>query len=306
DALKILNYYLERRRVHYIVDADIRGFFDHVSHTWMMKFLAHRIADPKLLKLIGRFLKAGIMEKGVFKESEEGTPQGGLISPIIANVYLHYVIDLWFEKVVRRQCKGEAYMVRYADDVVAVFQYEEDAKRYYAEVIRRLAKFNLELAEEKTRIINFGRYATQYARKRGLKKPETFDFLGFTHYCSKSRKGKFRVKRKTSVKKFRASLHKIKEWIKENRHQRAGDMIDSLKIRLIGYYRYYGITDNSQALESFLFHVRQNLFKWLNRRSQRGSYNWKTFQMLLLFKPLPPPKIHVNIYDLRPDINYVL
>ncbi|MEH7549723.1 MULTISPECIES: group II intron reverse transcriptase/maturase [Bacillaceae] len=182
DALKILNHYIEKRTVYYVVDVDIKGFFDNVDHTWMMEFLKLRIADPNLLRIIGRFLKGGYMEEGKKYKTDKGTPQGGVISPILANVYLHYVLDLWFEKRVRKQCKGQAYIVRYADDFVCCFQYKCEAEQFFHSLKLRLKKFNLEIAEDKTKIIPFGRFAEQNANQQGRSKPETFDFLGFTHY----------------------------------------------------------------------------------------------------------------------------
>ena len=217
DALKRLNIIIECRKTNYIVDADIKGFFDNVDHEWMMKFISHRIADPRFQQLIRKTLKAGYMEENIIHETEGGTTQGGLISPILANLYLHYVLDLWFDKVVKPRCRGEAYMVRYADDFVCCFQHEYDANRFYNALQNRLEKFNLSIAVEKTKIINFGRFAEEKCAKQGKKKPDTFDFLGFTHYCSKSRQGKFRVKRRTSRKKYKAALLNMKEWIRNNR-----------------------------------------------------------------------------------------
>lgn len=211
DALKHLNKLIEGHRVNYIVDADIKGFFDHVDHHWIMEILRERIADTNLLRLIHRFLKAGVIEAGIRYDTPEGTPQGGVISPILANVYLHYVLDLWFQKVVRKHCRGAAHMVRYADDFVCCFEFEEEARKFYDALEKRLAKFNLELAADKSQIIAFGKNAEAEAEANGLSKPGTFDFLGFTHYCGKSRHGKFRVKRKTSRKKFKASVAKAKE-----------------------------------------------------------------------------------------------
>jgi RNA-directed DNA polymerase len=195
----------------------IKGFFDHVDHGWMMKFLIVRIKDRSLLRIIARMLRAGIMEDGNFKKSLEGTPQGGIISPILTNIYLHYVLDLWFEKVVKKVTKGSAYVVRYADDFVCCFQYANEAKGFYRSLIKRLNKFGLSIAPEKSKIIQFGLFASANARCQGRRKPETFDFLGFTHYCGQSRNGKFRVKRKTSRKKFKAALFRMKQWIKANR-----------------------------------------------------------------------------------------
>ena len=215
--LRILNVYIEHRYTNYVVDADIKGFFDNVDHEWMMKFLQHRIADPAFLRIVARFLKGGYMEEGKYYKTDVGTPQGGIISPILANVYLHYVLDLWFEKYIRKTCKGHAYMVRYADDFVCCFQSETEAKNFYHALIKRLKKFNLEIAEDKSKILPFGRFAERNCKRKGNGKPGTFDFLGFTHFCSKSKDGRFRVKRKTSAKKVRAKLKDCKEWLKANR-----------------------------------------------------------------------------------------
>ncbi len=187
DALKILNHYIEKKSVNYIVDVDIKGFFDNVDHIWMMEFLKLRIADPNLLRIIGRFLKGGYMEEGKKYKTDKGTPQGGVISPILANLYLHYVLDLWFEKEVRKQCKGQAYIVRYADDFVCCFQYKSEAQEFFQSLKLRLQKFNLEIAEDKTKIIPFGRFAEKDAKQREMENLHTFDFLGFTHYCGKSK-----------------------------------------------------------------------------------------------------------------------
>jgi RNA-directed DNA polymerase len=306
DALKILNFYLERRYTNYIVDADIKGFFDNVNHEWMMKFLQHRIKDPSLLRLIARFLKGGYMEKGKLYKTEEGTPQGGLISPILANVYLHFVLDLWFEKVVRKQCKGQAYIVRYADDFVCCFQYEDDAQNFYYALIQRLKMFQLEIARDKTKIIPFGRFASETCRRKGMGKPQTFDFLGFTHYCSKSQNGKFRVKRKTSKKKMNAKLKQCKEWLKANRNKGIEVILDRLNRSLKGYYNYYCITDNTPTVNNFQDRVRGLLFKWMNRRSQRKSFNWDKFLLFMKKFPLPKPNVKVNIYQLKEEINYIL
>lgn len=261
-----------------------------------MKFVAHRIIDPNMLRLIARFLKAGVMEAGIRYDTTEGTPQGGVISPILANIYLHYVLDLWFEKVVKQQCRGEAYLIRYCDDFICCFQYEDDAKAFYQALIERLGKFNLEIATEKTKIIAFGRFAATNCKKTGRGKPDTFDFLGFTHYCDKCKDGNFRVGRKTSRKKYKISLLKCKEWIKANRNMPTKELMIALRRKLEGYFRYYGVTGNFRMLSSFLQEVRGLLFKWLNRRSQRKSYNWEGFESLLERFPLPKPKIYVKLY----------
>ena len=297
DALKQLNRLIETRKVSYVVDADIKGFFDHVDHEWLMKFLSQRIVDPSINRIIRRVLKAGYMEAGKPYDTTEGTPQGGVVSPILANVYLHYVLDLWFEKAVKKGCRGEAYMVRYADDFICCFQYKDDAMRFYRALPSRLGKFNLELSQEKSKVIAFGRFALEEAKRQGKNKPDTFDFLGFTHYCSQSRQGKFRVKRKTSRKKFKAALMKMKEWIKKHRTMPLEELIRNVRIKLQGYYRQCGVTDNYPMLAKYRYKTIELLFKWLNRRSQRRSWDWKKFNELLKTWDLPRPKIYVNIYE---------
>jgi group II intron reverse transcriptase/maturase len=295
DALKELNNIIEKKKVNFVVDADIRGFFDHVSHEWMMKFIAHRIADPNIQRLIVRFLKAGVIEAGIKYDTPEGTPQGGVVSPILANIYLHYTLDLWFEKVIKKQSHGEAYLIRYADDFICCFQYEDDARAFYQALVERLGKFNLEIATEKTKIIAFGRYAAVNCKRAG-KRPDTFDFLGFTHYCDTHKNGNFRVGRKTSRKKFKMSLLKCKEWIKANRNMPTKELMKALRRKLEGYYRYYGVTGNFRMLELFQYEVKGLLYKWLNRRSQRKSFNWEEFKLFLMQFSLPTPKIYVKLY----------
>ncbi|MFS0639168.1 group II intron reverse transcriptase/maturase [Mesobacillus foraminis] len=302
DALKILNQYIEKRAVSYVVDVDIKGFFDNVDHKWMMEFLKLRITDPNLLRIISRFLKGGYMEEGKNYKTDTGTPQGGVISPILANVYLHYVLDLWFEKVVRKQFKGQAYIV----DFVCCFQNKSEAQQFFYSLKARLKKFNLEIAEDKTKIIPFGRFAEKNAKRDGTGKPDTFDFLGFTHYCGVSKQGNFRVKRKTSRKKIQGKLKETKEWLKNNRNKDIHTIMDRFKRSLIGYYNYYCITDNTQIVNNFKEKIEYLLFKWLNRRSQRKSFTWDKFRLFLNKYPLPSPRIKVNIYDLRKEINYIL
>lgn len=296
DALKDLDKVIVTKKVSYVVDADIKGFFDNVNHAWLMKFLEERIEDPNILRLISRFLKAGIMEDGKLIDSDLGTPQGGLISPILGNLYLHYVLDLWFEKKISKECRGEAHIIRYCDDFICCFQYKEDAMDFYVKLIKRLGEFNLEIAEDKTKIIEFGRFAVENKAKRGESKPKTFDFLGFTHYCSKSSKGYFIVKRKTSKKKFKAKLLKSKAWLKKNMHEPIGNLIKRLNTKLTGHFRYYGITGNSIMVRSFKYQVIKQLFWVLNRRSQRKSYNWDKFRRMMKIYPIVKAKIYVNMY----------
>lgn len=296
DALKEVNRIIEKGKISYVVDADIRGFFTNVDHEWLMKFIELRIGDPNIQKLIVKFLKAGIMEKDIYEDTEVGVAQGASISPVLANIYLHYALDLWFQVIVKKSCRGQAEIVRYADDFVCCFQFKEDAERFYDALIKRLAKFNLEIAEEKTKILKFGRFAADNSKRQGLGKPETFDFLGFTHYCSKSIRGKFRVKRKTSKKKFKAKVKAFKLWLRAERHLGTEEIMKTVRKKLIGHYTYYGITDNSCMMDAYRFQVVKLLFKWLNRRSQRRSFSFENFKLFLKRNPLPVPKIYVNIY----------
>jgi group II intron reverse transcriptase/maturase len=296
EALKEVTRILESKKVNYVVDADIKGFFDNVDHEWMMKFLQDRIQDPNLLRLIQRFLKAGVIEANVEYETDTGTPQGGVISPTLANVYLHYVLDLWFTVKIKRDCRGEAYLIRYADDFVCFFQYQADAEAFYGKLIDRLGKFNLEIAEEKTKIIEFGRFAADNRAKRNEGKPNTFDFLGFTHYCGKSKTGTFRVKRKTSRKKFKVKLKVFADWLYHTMHTEIGDLIKQINAKLIGHYRYYGMTDNSKGIHTFGYRIRHKLLEVLNRRSQKKSLTWEGFAKLEERFPLAKARIYVNIY----------
>ncbi len=305
DALKVLNNIVNKRRINYVVDTDIKGFFDNVDHEWLMKFLGHRIADPNMLRIIARFLKAGIIDAGIEYDTPQGTPQGGVCSPILGNIYLHYALDLWFEKIVRRNCKGMSYMVRYADDTVFCFQHEEDAKKFYTQLIPRLAKFNLEIAEDKTRIISLGK-DNDKDDASGSNNSNSFDFLGFTHYIGKDKNNKKRVQLKTSKKKYRSSLLKVKEWIKQNRTTPIKDFMKMLTIKLQGYIRYYGVTYNHNAVSNFLDEVKRLLYKWLNRRSQKKSFDWNKFNLFLRKYPIPRPKTYVTIYDLGKGSSYLL
>jgi group II intron reverse transcriptase/maturase len=299
DALGALGRTIQRQKVSWIVEADIRGFFDHVNHEWLMKFLELRIGDPRVLRLIGRMLKGGVLEDGLVHASEEGTPQGAILSPLLSNVYLHYALDLWFDRRFRSQCQGEAYLFRYADDFVACFQYREDAERFLAELKTRLEKFHLEIEPSKTRLIRFGRFARANAAQQG-QQAEEFVFLGFTHSCGQTRAGSFKVQRRTSTKKYRAKLRDLKNWIKARRHEvRTGQLLRESKLRLQGHLSYYAITDNFRMCDSFRRQFERLLLKWLNRRSQRRSYTWERFRSALAWVEWPSVKIRRHLDPFR-------
>lgn len=296
EALRDVYQHLSRGKINYIVDADVKGFFDHIDHEWMMRFLEWHIKDPNILRLIRKYLKAGVMVDGTFVDTEEGTIQGGNISPTLANVYMHNVLTLWFKLVVRKEVRGDCFLVNYADDFVAGFQYKSDAEMYYSALKERMAKFNLELEESKSRLIEFGRYAAQNRKERGMGKPETFDFLGFTFFMGKSRKGYPCPMVKTSRKKFEKSLKNFKTWLFDNKEQSAGNLIKELNVKLVGYYQYYGVTFNSYKLSAFLHRVQQFLHKVLNRRGCGRTYAWDGFADMLKVYPLAKPKIYYALY----------
>lgn len=295
DALKGLSRVIGTKKVNYVVEADIKGFFDHVDFAWLEKMIGHRVRDPKVLRLIRRFLRAGVMEDGRCQATTQGTPQGGVISPLLANIYLHYVLDIWFAKVVGPQSRGEAYLVRYADDFVACFQYREDAVRFLSGLRVRLAKFSLEVAEEKTRLLEFGRFARRDALRRGERKTAVFDFLGFTHYCGKSRKGRFKLKWRTSKVRFRRALRSFKEWLKLNRCRPLRELWADALQKLRGHYAYYGVSDNAVWLTRFRKEVLHLLYEWLNRRGQRKSFTYQRFFRYVDVHPLSPPMRLVNL-----------
>ncbi|MDL1977912.1 MAG: group II intron reverse transcriptase/maturase [Deltaproteobacteria bacterium] len=296
DALRALSDEVEGQRIHYIVDADIKGFFDNVDHEWLMKFLEHRIADKRVLRYVKRFLMAGIMEDETVRASDKGTPQGGIVSPILANIYLHYSLDLWFTRVFQKSCCGQSRIIRYADDFVVCFQREVDATRFRHELDERLSKFGLEISPEKTKVVEFGPFAESKA-KRGGSKAATFDFLGFTHYCSRTRDGgRFRMKRITSRKKFTAKIRMFRDWLKAHRTLPTRELMEKVVAKLRGHFAYYGVTDNSKGISRFAYEVRCLLFKWLNRRGKRGCMSWDKFNLFLKKFPLPQPRITANLF----------
>ena len=292
DALDTVDTIIMTQPVNYVVDMDIEKFFDTVDHDRLMECLSQRIADPSLLRIIARFLKSGVMEDGTYQETDRGTPQGGILSPVLANIYLHYALDLWFEQEVKKQVNGFAQLVRYADDFVVCFQYSSDAEAFGKALRERLAKFGLKISEEKSRIIAFGRSACQQARKEG-KKCATFDFLGFTLYCDKDRNGGFKVGRKTASKKFRQKMKVMNQWLKGTRNRvKLKAWWPLLKQKLVGHYQYYGISGNIKGLQRYHHQTVGLVFKWINRRSQKKSYNWSQFNQFLARNPLPKPKIY--------------
>jgi RNA-directed DNA polymerase len=274
DALDALAVGLHRRKVGWVLDADIRAFFDTISHERLMRFLEHRIGDRRVLRLIGKWLKAGVLEDDTWTEGTVGTPQGAVISPLLANVYLHYVYDLWVQQWRKRHARGEMIVVRYADDTIVGFQFEDDARSFLDSLRERLAAFALALHPEKTRLITFGRFAQANRRKSGHGRAETFDFLGFTHICATSRDGRFQLRRQSMRKRLRAKLAEIKEELRRRRHQRIAEQGQWLKRVVAGYFAYHAVPTNGRALSAFRYHVVQTWLRSLRRRSQRHRMPW--------------------------------
>lgn len=290
-ALDAIHVGLTRKKVNVVLDVDVRAFFDSLSHGWLVKFIEHRIADQHFVRLIQKWLKAGVLKDGEWTRQEQGSPQGAGVSPILANVYLHYVLDLWVHAWRKRQARGEVIVVRYADDAVLGFQYLADAERLQKDLAERLARFDLELHPEKTRLIEFGRYAERNRERRGQGKPETFNFLGFTHISGKTRTGRFTVRRKTMRKKMRAKLVELKEELRRRMHAPVPEVGKWLALVLRGHYQYYGVPMNGPGLSAFRYAVVRLWHKALRRRSQRGRTTWA--RMLCLARRwLPNPRIY--------------
>ncbi len=280
-ALDALAVGITRRKVNYVLDADIRDYFSSLDHSWLVKFLEHRIADKRVLRLIQRWLKAGVIEDGEWSQTFEGTPQGASISTLLANVYLHYVCDLWVHQWRRRRTRGEMIVVRFADDSVVAFEHRDDAERFWADLRERFAEFNLELAEEKTRLIEFGRFAAQNREDRGLPKPETFEFLGFTHACAKTRKtGRFALKRVTSKKRLRAKLREVKTELMQRRHDPIPEQGQWLASVVRGHSNYYAVPGNIDAVTAFHNQAARHWHRALRRRSQRTRLTWERMHRL--------------------------
>jgi len=300
EAINAVDKTIMTKPINHVIEADIKGCFDNISHDWLIKFLGVRVKDPSLLIIIRRLLKAGYLEADMKVATEQGTPQGGNLSPLLCNIFLHYVLDLWFEKKIKPQANGQAYLVRYADDFVCMVRTIGDAREIEAKLKERFTKFDLELHPEKTRVLSFGRYERENAKKQN-RRPNTFDFLGFTHYCDMSRKGKFMVNRKTSSKKFRQKCKGMNAWLKAVRNTApAKDWWPILAAKLRGHYQYYGISGNISALKQYHSTTLRLTRKWLNRRSQRGKFSWRRFMGYLEHYPLPEPRIVHNLFTLAP------
>jgi group II intron reverse transcriptase/maturase len=290
DALDALAVAIQRKKVNFVLDADIRNYFTSLDQSWLLKFLEHRIADGRVLRLIQKWLTAGVIEEGEWSETAEGTAQGASVSPLLGNVYLHYVFDLWADQWRRRHAHGDVVFVRFADDYVAGFQHREDAERFLADLRERFANFALELAPEKTRLIEFGRYAAERRKTRGLPKPETFVFQGLTHICARDRHGRFKLKRTTSKKKMQAKLHAVKTEMRRRMHLPVPEQGHWLTRVLQGHYNYYAVPDNTAALRAFRRQVIQHWRHALTRRSQKGRITWERMDRLAA-RWLPQPRI---------------
>lgn len=288
DALDALATAITRMKVNWIVDADIASFFDTVSHEWLIRFVEHRIGDLRVIRLIRKWLKAGVMEDGVMKPTEEGTPQGAVISPLLANIYLHYVFDLWAKWWREHQAQGQVIIVRYADDIVVGFEHAAEAEAFLADLRQRMEQFALTLHPEKTRLIEFGRFAARNRARRGLGKPETFTFLGFTHICSRSRRGAFQLKRKTRRDRMRAKLREIKEALRQRMHDSIAQQGQWLGQVVRGYFNYHAVPTNINSLCAFRSHVEELWRGTLKRRSQKDHTTWKRIHRLAEeFLPVP-------------------
>ena len=290
DALDALTVALERKKVNWVLDADICGFYDAIDHGWMLQFLQHRIADRRVLRQARQWLMAGVLENGERTVPETGTPQGGSVSSLLANIYLHYSLDLWVHRWRRKHARGDVLIVRYVDDFVVGFQYRQDAERFLEELRARLQRFGLELHREKTRLIEFGRFAAANRKRRGGRKPETFNFLGFTHICGKTRRGKFAVLRITRRERLTAKLKSIKVELKRRRHDKVAAQRQWISSVLRGHFQYYGVPRNTRALHVFYRQLLWHWFRALRRRSQKHKLRWQSF-CERASRSLPQPRV---------------
>ena len=297
DAIKELYTRLNKGKICCVVDADIKDFFDHMKHEWILKFLNYYIKDRNILWLVKKYLKAGIIDKGQLVKNEEGTAQENIISPVLANIYMHNVLTLWFQYIIARECKGECFIVVYADDFIAGFQYPWEAEIFYEKLKNRMAKFGLELEESKSRIVESGRYLANAKAKRGESiRFKTFDFLGFTFYSGRTTTGRPWIMPKTSSKKFRQKLKEMKIWLYNNKEKKLGKPMYMPNIKLVGHYRYYGISFNSRMISNFKQQVRELLYKVLNRRSEKKSYTREGFVEMMKYYTLAKPKIYHSLF----------
>lgn len=297
EALKEINHMIMGQKVNYILDADIEGFFDNLNHQWLMRCLSERISDPHFKRLIWKFLKAGVLEERKFLPTKQGSPQGGIISPVLANIYLHFVLDLCFDRRIKPTLKGYNRLLRYADDFLIGLQYKHEAAQVMSSLEGRLKRFGLTLSKEKTAIKEFGRFALENKQRKSGKKPETFDFLGFTHYCSTTRDGRFQLRIKTNKKRVNRAITAIGAFLKRNRTKQTKEIWDNLSLKLTGHYNYYGVSGNFEEIKRFYESTKALVFKWLNRRSWKKSFNWEEFGEYLNHNPLPKPKLTYAIYN---------
>jgi len=292
NALITMDKIITRKRVNWVFEADLKNFFGSLDHGWLLRFVEHRVGDPRILSLIRKWLKAGVMEDGAYEESVNGTPQGGAISVLLSNVYLHYVLDLWFEKAIKPRLKGECYLIRYIDDFIVCFENKRDAERFIEVLEKRLAKFALALEPSKTRLIEFGRNAGQNAKENN-KKPDTVYFLGFTHYCTTSRKGYFQVGRKTEKSRLRRSLSNLYNKMRELRHLKVHEQVVKINQMLRGHYNYYGIGGNFRSLAKIYDITRAYWRKMLSSRSWKGKVSWELLGKIIIKYPILCPYIKV-------------
>jgi RNA-directed DNA polymerase len=298
QALSTLNEIISGKKVGWVYEADLKNFFGSLDHGWLLRFVKHRVGDPRIINLIQRWLKAGVLENNELQISELGTPQGGSVSVLLSNIYLHYVLDLWFEKVVKPRLKGEAYLIRYIDDFVVCFQYRADAIRFQDVLRKRLAKFSLALEPKKTRLTEFGRFAQRHAKERN-RKTETIYFLGFTHFCTRNRKGNFMVGRKTEKTRLRRSMEKLRELMRNIRHYKLKEQADKINEVLRGHYAYYGLGGNHRSLWKIYRFTERYWHKTLSRRSWKSYIPWEKFKLIKERYPIQLPELKISFSKMK-------
>jgi len=298
NALTTMNEIIMGKRISWVFEADLKNFFGSLDHGWLLRFVEHRVGDPRLLSLIRKWLKAGVMEGNMYEESEVGTPQGGSISVLLSNLYLHYVLDLWFEKAIKPKLKGECYLIRYIDDFIVCFEHKNDAERFVKVLVKRLAKFSLTLEPSKTRLIEFGRFALRNAKAKN-RKPETLYFLGFTHYCTTNRKGNFNVGRRTEKSRLKRSINNLQNIMREIRHWKVKDQVDRINLTLKGHYNYYGMGGNYRLLVKIYNKTKWFLKKMLSSRSWKGKVTWDLFDQIMKKYPILRPYIKIPYGDFK-------